>query len=355
MDVTRPPSHTPVSIIACVKDGGQYADSFRRNLLTTLDSSYELILIDDGSTDDTWECFLQFAAVHKNTRLIRHDSPHGLGASQEEGVRRASGEYLWLVDCDDEWDSSIVQKLLQAAERDQSDVVVCRAELRDDAAGRSKTIDGIEKDLCISGVDASKMMLRGEINGYTWNKLYRRKLFAGEAPPLLTTQPDFCRTALAISKSASVSTVSESLYTYIRRGSSISDSSEPNLDNLRVSLEYMKDLSTVRLGADSEYTELIRYFEAWFYAIAVAKIPVLVGASYQTQAAGGRLAKTSLSAVPVQTLVSRSPRVAAEALLLKVSPLLYRNSLKLFSFLKRSRRRLKKDPIIPATSHRAVI
>lgn len=340
---SRPAIGHSVSVIASVKNGDQYAEVFKKNLLATLHPDHELILIDDGSTDNTWPLFLELASLHENTVLIRHESSHGLGKSQEEGVQRASGEYLWLVDCDDEWNPSIVATLLERATRDGSDVVVCRALLRDDATGVSKIVDGVDRDLVVSGDEAVRMMLRGEINGYTWNKLYRRRLFQGEAPPLLTTQPDFCRTALAVAESGRVSTISQVLYTYIRRGNSISDSHEPDLNNLLVSFNYMQNLSSKKLSADANYIALITLFKAWFYAIAVAKTPVLVRASKQTQRFGGKLAQGSLRAGEIPVLARQNRRIAIEAFILKTSPAVYRSLVLSYLNLQRKRQALVSD------------
>lgn len=67
-------------------------------------SSYEIVLVDDGSIDETSELVKSWADAHPGTavRLLRQDNK-GIGAARNTGVREARGEYVAFLDADDLW------------------------------------------------------------------------------------------------------------------------------------------------------------------------------------------------------------------------------------------------------------
>lgn len=61
----------------------------------------EHLLVDDGSTDGTDKIIITFADKHPQIKFIRFDSNRGVNAARNEAIRRASGEYIILLDSDD--------------------------------------------------------------------------------------------------------------------------------------------------------------------------------------------------------------------------------------------------------------
>ena len=62
---------------------------------------YEVVVINDGSTDDTAELLVQYAAGHTNLRVITQ-SNQGMATARNRGIDKAKGEYILFVDSDDE-------------------------------------------------------------------------------------------------------------------------------------------------------------------------------------------------------------------------------------------------------------
>ncbi|MFK7919679.1 MAG: glycosyltransferase family 2 protein [Ilumatobacter sp.] len=81
----------------------------------------EVIVVDDGSTDDTVEQINQ--DPNDRVRLVEHDHNRGKGAALRTGFAHASQEYVIIQDADLEYDPAEYPLLLEALERGQADVV----------------------------------------------------------------------------------------------------------------------------------------------------------------------------------------------------------------------------------------
>src|SRR2546425_10141458 len=66
----------------------------------------EILVVDDGSTDDTPGVVESAAAADRRVRLIRKDRSAGAPAARNDGIRAAGGELIATLDDDDEWDAA---------------------------------------------------------------------------------------------------------------------------------------------------------------------------------------------------------------------------------------------------------
>lgn len=96
-------------------------ESARRQTYANL----EIIVVDDGSPDDTEEVVRREAAKDARVRYVRHSMNKGLPAGRNTGIRAARGEYIAFLDDDDEWRTDkIEQQVLAIGEHD---AVLCIA------------------------------------------------------------------------------------------------------------------------------------------------------------------------------------------------------------------------------------
>ncbi len=93
-----------------------YANYLPQTILSILNSTYpdfELILVNDGSTDDSLNVINYFAQKDKRIKVI-NQSNQGLSAARNHGIAQAKGYYLWFVDADDWIDQTALEKLSKA-------------------------------------------------------------------------------------------------------------------------------------------------------------------------------------------------------------------------------------------------
>ena len=91
-----------VSIIMPVLNGERYIAQAIESICQQTFGSYELLVIDDGSSDQTREIALSFAE-RLDLKYVRHEANQGIAASVNDGIQRASGAFIAFLDHDDLW------------------------------------------------------------------------------------------------------------------------------------------------------------------------------------------------------------------------------------------------------------
>lgn len=88
----------------------------RKAVQSVLDQSYqdfEIIVVDDCSTDNTEEAIREFQEKDERIRYIRHKKNKGAAAARNTGIRAAKGEYIAFQDSDDEWLPEKIEKQMK--------------------------------------------------------------------------------------------------------------------------------------------------------------------------------------------------------------------------------------------------
>lgn len=137
---------------------------------------FEVIAIDDGSTDQTPEILKKEAERRNGFRVIRTENA-GQGRARNLGIEAAKGEYIFFADADDRVLPEGIEKLLQTAQEGRFDVVsgtYCRTE------------PGKKTYVACQGLPSGRISREGSdaalfhafktesAFGYIWNKLFRR-------------------------------------------------------------------------------------------------------------------------------------------------------------------------------------
>src|SRR5436189_6421222 len=89
-----------VSVIMAAYNAQQYITEALRSVVAQTYDDWEVVVCDDGSTDDTFELASAFDA---RVRIVQHAKNAGLAAARNSAVRHSQGELLALLDADDYW------------------------------------------------------------------------------------------------------------------------------------------------------------------------------------------------------------------------------------------------------------
>ncbi|WP_245879742.1 glycosyltransferase family 2 protein [Trichococcus patagoniensis] len=113
-----------VSIIVPVYNAAPYLNQCVDSLTNQTLKEIEIILINDGSTDDSLAVCVALAATDDRIRLI--DKPNGgVSEARNDGLRSATGEYVGFVDPDDWVDTDMYERMLATLRTAQADICMC--------------------------------------------------------------------------------------------------------------------------------------------------------------------------------------------------------------------------------------
>lgn len=90
-----------ISVIIPTCNRARFLRAAVESVLQQTFQDFEIIVVDDASTDETPALMSGFA--DRRIRYLRHESKQGQGATRNAGIRAARGEYVALLDDDDEW------------------------------------------------------------------------------------------------------------------------------------------------------------------------------------------------------------------------------------------------------------
>jgi glycosyltransferase involved in cell wall biosynthesis len=135
-------------------------------------SKIEIILINDGSTDNSKAIAEKFCKKYSNIHLI-NSSNESLGAARNKGVSIAKGEYITFLDADDELDADMVKICLTEMVEDQYDLVIAKFKLLDEIGNLLKVSGWIDMPKTISSLECIKAIYSNKVVPTAWGKLYR--------------------------------------------------------------------------------------------------------------------------------------------------------------------------------------
>jgi glycosyltransferase involved in cell wall biosynthesis len=166
-----------LSIIVPVYNVSKYIEECLISLVAQNLSNYEIIIVNDGSTDNSLEICKKFATKYKYTTIITQEN-RGLGAARNFGISYAKGKYLGFVDSDDYIKEDMFSTMLNAALKDDLDMVLCDIEMYFEVMRKSKIINiGLDENTIYCGDELLKQFLQKKIHAFAWNKIYKRHLF----------------------------------------------------------------------------------------------------------------------------------------------------------------------------------
>lgn len=98
--------------------------------LKRLEESWELIIVNDGSTDDSLKVANEKAAIESRIKIVNYDKNQGRGYALKKGIDSAQGKYIITTEIDCSWGDNIVAALIKAFQQDKSlDIVIASTKL----------------------------------------------------------------------------------------------------------------------------------------------------------------------------------------------------------------------------------
>lgn len=159
-----------VSIIIPAYNAGDYLKKCVYSILHQTYTDYEIIIIDDGSTDNTYQICEELASKDYRVK-IHHQENRGVSIARNDGINYAIGKYIIFVDSDDMLSPQYLEILVRFAEKADLGII-----------GYTSQIENLETDTNVRHVyENPKNIIDGilcgvKYDGYLWNKIFQRSI-----------------------------------------------------------------------------------------------------------------------------------------------------------------------------------
>lgn len=163
---------TCISIVLPVYNGEKHVEKAIKSVLNQSYSNYELIIVDDGSTDKTTRILSKFKNK-ENVRIIKKNNG-GVSSARNAGISYATGDYLMFLDSDDELTDDCLCRLAQHIDEHKNiDLIIfgwLEQGIKNDIRRITNRKVFIDAELCIEHIIKTEYECGG---GYPWNKLWK--------------------------------------------------------------------------------------------------------------------------------------------------------------------------------------
>jgi len=215
-----------ISVVIPAYNLSNYIEKTLQSIVASDYSDMEIIVVDDGSTDDTAAVVEEYISEHAQIKLIRQTN-QGVSAARNTGIREASGEYIIFVDGDDICAEDMLSSINERVEKETSrpDLIVWGYRVSDSQKNSDvqEIFEKTEYDNCIFLKELLDNKIRVRIGSFA----VRRELLCNnnlwfEENCSIGEDVEFIYKSIMCSKD--ICTISKVLYTYIKRpGSAINN------------------------------------------------------------------------------------------------------------------------------------
>lgn len=171
-----------ISVVLPIYNVANYLDECVKSVLNQSYADFELILVDDGSTDGSQTLCDQYKQKDKRIIVI-HQKNGGLSSARNTGIKCAHGKYIALIDSDDYIAYDYIEQLYNAIVENSADISMCDFQkvTEDSKLKEIKILDQSEnKHLILDKEETIKEVYNGNFHGIdfvSWAKMYKLDLF----------------------------------------------------------------------------------------------------------------------------------------------------------------------------------
>jgi len=182
-----------ISIVVPIYNGEKYIEDCIRSILFQTYSDWELILIDNASTDDSLQICKEYATKDDRIEVFHQHHNMGVSAARNLGIEKSRGDYITFIDIDDWVKTDYLDKLSAIQQKKNADMVICGYQKACDKdrvvlkSGTQKRTNDVNEEIdkgpkCQLKVYETKDYLEKyflEGNTHCWGVLFKRELLYG--------------------------------------------------------------------------------------------------------------------------------------------------------------------------------
>ena len=204
-----------VSVIIPVYNAELWIENAIKNIIGQTYSNWELIIVDDGSTDKSKEICKVYSERDSRIKLICKENG-GPGSARNVGLDNIKGDYFIMIDSDDILYKDALETFIKKADDTNADVVISGYSVNDISA--EKTINYcVEREQFISFKDDKQLelLIQHNLMASNWNKFYSNRLSSLRFDESITINEDVIFSLKAVKKANRIISIPNTLYEYI--------------------------------------------------------------------------------------------------------------------------------------------
>lgn len=234
-----------ISIIIPVYNVEEYLEECIKSIIKQTYTNLEIILIDDGSTDESGKICDEYKKKDNRITVI-HQQNQGISVARNVGIELSKGEYIQFVDSDDFIKTNMVEDLYNIIKKEDVDLVSCSHYIYTNGNVQEKEYS--EKIEVYTQSEAIKsLILDKSIRFFAVDKLYKKELWQNVRFPIGRRFEDIATTPKIFKKVQKIAFYDKPLYYYRQREGSIMSkrSKEQQLEYIQSILEMQQELTNI--------------------------------------------------------------------------------------------------------------
>lgn len=262
-----------VSIIIPAYNVEKYIGRTLNSVVNQTFKNIEIIVINDGSEDNTHEIIEKYANIDSRIKVIQKENK-GVSSSRNEGIKYSTGDYLMFLDGDDWIENTAVEEMYSLLIDEDGDILVSDFYL--DYGKKIMDYYFEFNDDDIDNIEYIKKILLGQSSGIIWNKMFKRKLFIENNilfPENITLGEDTCTLVKLIYNSKKIIKFNKAFVHYIQRPERITttynEKSYSIYDGVICLTQYFYEIDLY--DTLKEEIEFFEYLYVFYYRVIDAK------------------------------------------------------------------------------------
>lgn len=233
-----------VSVVVPVYNVKQYLHRCIKSLLNQDFSNYEIILVDDGSTDDSGKICDDYAQNQDFIRVV-HKKNGGLSSARLAGFKASCGKYLCFIDSDDYLKENYLKDLYDSIVVNNAEMSICAYYYEKEGnqsphllSNNSSCITDIKEDFVLPIVSENNNFSNKMLPNFMWLRMIKREiisedLFVSERD---VYQEDLVFNLLVSNKLNCISLINKPNYVYCHNGASLTEKYRDNAWQMQINL-----------------------------------------------------------------------------------------------------------------------
>lgn len=242
-----------ISVIIPVYNTEKFLRSCIDSILVQANVSFEIILVDDGSSDSSPVICDTYANKYNNIKVF-HIKNSGPATARNEGFKVAQGEYITFTDSDDKMEPLMLFKMISAGKEHHADIICCNYKEVDEEGHITDRIYSNQTYILNHEDALVHFYSKDKIFSQCWTKLFKRQLLIDhhiENDPTLRFDEDIIYNIKAFKHAQTTVIIDEPLYEYTLRGNSLAHGEyyikhtdqyiNDSIKRVQITLESVKD------------------------------------------------------------------------------------------------------------------